>query len=133
MLNILITVLLLNVTVISFFFTFKINRIEQIFTGLNATFISTSVKLNDYTEKYYFDKEDLVDLTSTYFKINLQNFNYKLKFAFREDDLNTTISECPNIVQIDIYATILFEDVYKSNVRFYLDGRKVSKDWFASL
>lgn len=133
MLNILISVVLLNVSVLGFFFTFNLNKVENTFSGITATYISDSVYLNNYTNKYYFDKDDIVQKTIYYFKENLGDLEHNLTFWFREDELNTEVSDYPNIVQIEVAAKVLFDAKYVKNVRFYLDGRKVSKDWFAAL
>jgi hypothetical protein len=132
MLNILLCVVLLNVTVIAFYFTFKINRVEQVFNSFETGLVYQCVNYDIEKERYFFVKDQIVEVTKYYFEENLENIEYKLKIAFREDDLNTTFSETPNIVQIDIYATILFDGIYTQNVRFMLDGRKVSKDWWST-
>ena len=132
MLNILISVLLLNITVLSFFFTYKINRVEQVFNAFEPRLISQCVSMDIDTEKYYFRKNEVIEITKYYFKENLKTFEYKLKISFREDDKNTYFSSKPNIVQIDIYANIVLDGTYTQNVRFTLDGRKVSKDWWTT-
>lgn len=129
MLNILFSIVLLISTVVGFFFTFKLNKVEQVFSNLDSKLVSNCIEFNPLTEKFYFEKEELYELITTYFKKNLEDFEYKLKFAFREDNLSTTFSDTPNIVQIDINARILFEDIYTNNVRFTINGREVSKDW----
>ena len=76
MLNILISVVLLNVSVLGFFFTFNLNKVENTFSGITATYISDSVYLNNYTNKYYFDKDDIVQKTIYYFKENLGDLEH---------------------------------------------------------
>ena len=129
MLNILITRVLLNVSVLGFFFTYKINRVEQVFGSIDPGLLVNCVDTNIENTKLYFVREKVVETVVYFLDKNLEGFDYDLKFAFREDDLNTTFSATPNIVQIDIYANILFEGIYKQNVRFILNGREVSKDW----
>ena len=132
MLNFLITVVLLNVSVLGFFFTFKINRVEQVFGSIDPGLLVNCIDTNIENTRTYFVREKVVETVVYFLDKNLEGFEYNLKFAFREDDLNTTFSPTPNIVQIDINANILFEGIYKQNVRFILSGREVSKDWWST-
>ena len=132
MLNILLSVVLLNVTVLSFFFTLKLNRVEQVFNSFDPTIVEKCVSLDIQTEKYFFIKEEVLSNVKYYFDENLKDFEYTIKFSFREDNYNTLFSSTPNIVQIDLSAKIIFDQSYLRNVRFTLNGREVSKDWWTT-
>ena len=129
MLNILMSVLLLCVSVVGFFLTSRINRVEKVFYGVDSDMISHCIELDLSSEKYFFDKKQVVETFTYYFDSNLDGYDYDLIFYFREDNGNVKLSNTPNIVQIDIKAKIMFDGTYKKNVRFTLSGREVSKDW----
>lgn len=128
MLNILLSVVLLNVSVIAFYYTFRINRVEQVMNSFEPGIINTCV-YKDINQRYYFQKEEVLNTVKYYFSQNLNDIEHSLKIAFREDNKNTEFSDTPNIVQIDLYANIIFDGIYAQNVRFILNGREVSKDW----
>lgn len=132
MLNILMSVVLLCVSVVGFFLTAKINRVEQVFYSVDSDMISHCIELDIANDKYFFVKKEVVETFTYYFKNNLDGYDYDLIFYFREDEGNVKLSNTPNIVQIDINAKIIFEGTYKKNVRFSLSGREVSKDWWTT-
>lgn len=132
MLNILLSVVLMIISVVGFFFTSQVNRVEQVFSNLDTKLVSSCVVLEPKEQKYFFEKQQIYEKVTYYFDQNLENYEYKLRFSFREDDQNTTISPTPNILQIDIYATLLFDSKYTKNVRFTLSGREVNKDWWST-
>ena len=129
MLNILMSVVLLCVSVVGFFLTAKINRVEQVFYSVDSDMISHCIELDIANDKYFFVKKEVVETFTYYFENNLDGYDYDLIFYFREDEGNVKLSNTPNIVQIDINAKIIFDGTYKKNVRFSLSGREVSKDW----
>ena len=53
MLNILITIVLLNVSVLGFFFTYKINRVEQVFGSIDPGLLVNCVDTNIENTKLY--------------------------------------------------------------------------------
>lgn len=132
MLNILMSVVLLCVSVVGFFLTAKINRVEQVFYSVDSDMISHCIELDIANDKYFFVKKEVVETFTYYFENNLDGYDYDLIFYFREDEGNVKLSNTPNIVQIDINAKIIFEGTYKKNVRFSLSGREVSKDWWTT-
>lgn len=132
MLNILMSVVLLCVSVVGFFLTAKINRVEQVFYAVDSDMISHCIELDIANDKYFFVKKEVVETFTYYFENNLDGYDYDLIFYFREDEGNVKFSNTPNIVQIDIKAKIIFDGTYKKNVRFSLSGREVSKDWWTT-
>lgn len=132
MLNILISVILMIVSVVGFFLTAQVNRIEQVFSNFDTKLVGSCIAFEPSDQKYFFEKNEVYKKVTYYFKENLENFDYKLKLSFREDDLNTVISQTPNIFQLDIYATLLFNSKYNKNVRFTISGREVNKDWWST-
>ena len=132
MLNILMSVVLLCVSVVGFFLTAKINRVEQVFYSVDSDMISHCIELDIANDKYFFVKKEVVETFKYYFENNLNGYDYDLIFYFREDEGNVKFSNTPNIVQIDIKAKIIFDGTYKKNVRFSLSGREVSKDWWTT-
>lgn len=132
MLNILMSVVLLCVSVVGFFLTAKINRVEQVFYSVDSDMISHCIELDIANDKYFFVKKEVVETFTYYFENNLNGYDYDLIFYFREDEGNVKFSNTPNIVQIDIKAKIIFDGTYKKNVRFSLSGREVSKDWWTT-
>ena len=117
MLNILLSVILMIVSVVGFFLTAQVNRIEQVFSNFDTKLVGSCVAFEPSDQKYFFEKSEVYK---------------KVTYYFKENDLNTIISQTPNIFQLDIYATLLFNSKYNKNVRFTISGREVNKDWWST-
>lgn len=127
MLNILLSFLSLNLCVIAVLYGIKVDNVKSIFFGLNPQIIEPSVEYN-IDDNGYFNKQSLMDNVKTYFDLNLEN-DYKLIFYFKKDN-EMIISSEPNIVQIKFYSIIYNTYKYENNVKFYINERSVTKDWF---
>lgn len=130
MLNFLLSILTLNISVVSIFYGIRINRLKQVFQGITTVLITPSISY-DEDNNPYFKKDILVSDIKRYFENNISDKEYDLIFYFQEIQHQQYISDYPTTVQIELRAKIFMNYQYIKNVRFYISGREVSKDWYA--